>query len=136
MYKVSGFSQTWNRRLSALVVACLLFVFAASAQQDSARTDNVVIFDSPDYIMFRWEGDTLDTYWLSDFFLYMGKTADSLQANAMERSVVVFLRQKPTEVATVNASLEESLFLSLTDYASFLRLQEKRHTIIETTSDE
>lgn len=120
-------------RLAAIAVT-LLFCFSATAQSEASETEafgNVVIFDSPDYLMFRWGADTLDTSGFAGFFLYMGKTADTLQAGMMGHQIVYFLRQQPTAVNRVDEAMKQTLFLSLDDYAAWARLEEKKIKVVK-----
>lgn len=106
-----------------MMVAGLLFVFVAQGQ-------NVVLVKSPDYLVFRWGNDTLDTPGLSNFFEFMGK-ADSADAAHLEHQIVHFLRRSPTLVDSVDSAMRRSLFIGLNEYRDWLNLEQKKVKIVK-----
>ena len=117
-----GFERCYKNRLAA-VVACLFFALCLNGQ-------NVVLVKSPDYLVFRWGNDTLDTPGLSNFFEFMGK-ADSADAAYLEHQIVYFLKRSPTLVDSVDSAMRRSLFIGLDEYRDWLNLEQKKVKIVK-----
>jgi len=106
----------------------LVTIFAAISFAASAQ--NVVLLKGPDYCLFRWGQDTLDTAVLPEFFMLVYGDRDSATATSMARQCTYFLWKNETGVNALNDQLLKSLFVSLDDYACFARLREKRTRVV------
>ncbi len=106
----------------------LVTIFAAISLSLSAQ--NVVLLKAPDYCVFRWGQDTLDTSVLPEFFMLLYADQDSVTALSMARQCTYFLWKNETGVQALNDQLLKSLFVTLDDYACFVRLREKRTRVV------
>lgn len=88
-----------------------------------------VLSKSPDYCVFTWNADTVDTALLTDFFRFMG--FDSLNAQDSKNATLIFMNDHPKEIAVLNAVMEQATYLSLSDYACFWRLRNKVVRVIK-----
>ena len=107
-----------------------IFVTLFALISIAATAQNVVLLKGPDYCVFRWGQDTLDTSVLPEFFMLVYGDRDSVTAKSMARQCTYFLNRNETGVDALNDQLLKSLFVSLDDYACFARLREKRTRII------
>ena len=106
----------------------LVTIFAAISL--TAGAQNVVLLKAPDYCVFRWGQDTLDTSVLPEFFMLLYADQDSVTAISMARQCTYFLWKNETGVNALNDQLLKSLFVTLDDYACFARLREKRTRVV------
>lgn len=107
----------------AIAILLLFFVLSVSAQ-------NVVLLKGPDYVVFRWGADTLDTALLPDFFVFVYGDSDTLNAQTSASQCVYFLNQNPAGVDALNDTLNKSLFVSLDDYACYCAIRQKRTRVV------
>lgn len=98
----------------------------ASAQK---ATDNVALLYSKDYVVFRWQGDTLDSSHFRAFFEFMGE--DSAYANLLCFYSIQYLYQHGAGVDSLDYIMRTSFFWGLDEYACFARLQEVRIKVIK-----
>jgi hypothetical protein len=98
----------------------------ASAQK---ATDNVALLYSKDYVVFRWQGDTLDSSHFRAFFEFMGE--DSAYANLLCFYSIQYLYQHGAGVDSLDYIMRTSFFWGLDEYACFVRLQEVRIKVIK-----
>lgn len=111
--------------MNHILIALMLFAALPGVAQ------NVVLNDSPNYAAFRLNGDTLDTSQIPAFLAFMS-IGDAAEQDTAQAAVITFLKNNPTNVDKLNLIMQQTLHVSLEDYACFFRLQEKRVRIIAT----
>lgn len=108
-----GKYKNWLAGFALLILTCPAF------------GQNRAIVTSPEYVIFRFGKDTLDTALLPSFFLNVCKFSDTLLAFDQAKRCVLFLHSNPHGVDHLDSAMLKVYKKGMLAYAVYYRRKDK-----------